>query len=69
MASNNPPIQITGTLPTLGSQLKVDWPFAIALLVCIAGIQLGLSALAVYADWWNRTYLLKERRLYTRLES
>lgn len=58
MATNNLSIQISGTLPTLGSRLEVTWAYAIALLVIIAGVHSALLASAIYADWWNRTHLL-----------
>ncbi|MCJ1268370.1 hypothetical protein MMC22_008258 [Lobaria immixta] len=58
MATNNPSIQISGTLPTLGRRLEVTWAYAIALLVIIAGVHSALLASAIYADWWNRTHLL-----------
>ena len=58
MASNNPAIQTLGQLPTLGSRLKVTWAFATALLVSIAGMHSVLSAVTIYADWWNKAHLL-----------
>ena len=58
MASNNPPIQIPGYLPTLGSRLEVTWAFAIALLVSIVGMHSVLSAASIYADRWNKAHLL-----------
>ena len=58
MASNNPPTRIPGTLPSLGSRLKVSWGFAIYVLVCIAAVHSALSALAFYANWRNRIHLL-----------
>lgn len=61
MATNNPSIQIPGHLPTLGTQLEVKWAFAIALLVCIAGVHSALFASTIYADWWNQTVLLNPR--------
>ena len=56
MASNNPPIQIPGWLPSLGSRLKVSWGFAIYLLVCIIAVHSALSALAFYVNSRNRIH-------------
>lgn len=60
MASYNPPIQIPGHLPTLGSRLKVDWPFAFSLLICIAGVHSALFAFTMYTDWRNKNFLLNQ---------
>lgn len=56
MASNNPPIQLPGWLPSLGSRLKVLWGFAVYLLVCIAavhcfGFLCKLAELDSFAEW------------------
>ena len=69
MGSNNPSIQIPGHLPTLGSQLKVTWSFAIALLVSILGFHTLLFALAFYGNCWNTTRLIGKRQTgqYTRV--
>ena len=38
MVNLNPPIQFIGTLPTLGYQLNVQWPYVIALSACIVAV-------------------------------
>ena len=57
MALKNPPAVISGSLPRLGSRLKVDWVYATAVFACIAAVHSALSTLAIYIDWWNRTAL------------
>ena len=60
MASNNPPAVIPRSLPRLGSRLKVDWSFAVAVFACIAAAHSALSALTTYIDWQNRTLVVNE---------
>ena len=57
MASNNPPIQIFGMLPRLGSRLHVSWDFAIGLLVCVGAVHCSLSALAFLVNKRNRNHV------------
>ena len=61
LASKNPPTVIPGSLPRLGSRLKVDWAYAIAVFVCIAAAHSALSALATYIEWRNRATLLANK--------
>ena len=67
MAANNPSLRLPGSLPTLGSRLKVDWNFALILLLCIAGCHFVLFGLAIYAHWWNKMNLLELRGHLRRL--
>ena len=50
MATKNPRISMQGTVPYLGSRLKVLWGYAIPLLVSIAGVHLALFVTVVYAS-------------------
>ena len=58
MGSNNPTTRRPGQLPTLGSRLEVKLPFAISLLVFVAGIHTILAAAAIYTNHWNKSHLL-----------
>ena len=64
LGSNNPPATIHGSLPRLGSHVDVNWAFAIALLVCIAGVHTVLSLLAFRARSWNEAHLLSQNEVY-----
>lgn len=68
MATNNPTIRIPGNLPIPGSRLKITWAFAIALLVCIAGVHSLLFLLAIRADRWNRNHARDESEQFTSAE-
>ena len=68
MATNNPTVQIPGNLPILGSRLKINWAFAIALLICIAGVHSALFILAFNADRWNRHHTRSESEQLTNVE-
>jgi hypothetical protein len=50
MATKNLQVQIEGTVPYLGSRVKVYWPYVFALFACIAGVHLALLASAIYAS-------------------
>ena len=69
MANNNPTIRISGNLPIPGSRLKVNWPFAIALLVCITGVHTALIILAIQADRWNGRHVRNDSEQLTSFEN
>ena len=47
LAFRNPPLQVPGLVPYLGTSLKVYWKYALALCGWIVAVQLGLS-ISVY---------------------
>ena len=55
--SRSPPIQIPGTVPNLGSRLVIFWPYAIPLLVAIAGAHFTLSFSVI---WFTRHVIVKD---------
>ncbi|KAL8829650.1 MAG: hypothetical protein Q9191_001901 [Dirinaria sp. TL-2023a] len=50
LVTRNPQIAMQGTVPYLGSRIRVLWGYAIPLLVSIAGVHLVLFATVVYAS-------------------
>ena len=48
MAYTNPYIKAPGTVPYLGSRIKVHWPYLVALLVGIATVHLLLLVGSMY---------------------
>lgn len=47
MAYRNPPIQVPGLVPYLGTSLNVNWEYVVPLCVFIIAVQLALS-IAIY---------------------
>ena len=50
MVARNPPIQMDGNVPHLGSKLSVKWKYFEALLACIVAVDslvIALSYLAI----------------------
>lgn len=52
IAYKNPPIQVPGLVPYLGTSLNVYWEYVVPLYVCIVAVQAALSIVVYvfYAD-------------------
>ena len=57
LASRAPQIQLPGTVPHLGSELQVFWPYAIGLLVAIAVTHFGISFFVI---WFTKHVIVKD---------
>ena len=55
--NSGPQIQIQGTVPYLGSQLQVFWPYAITLLIAIAGAHFVIAFSVI---WFTRHIIVKD---------
>lgn len=57
MASRNPFIDVNGLVPHLGSSVKIQWHYLVALIICIDGVHLLLVVSAISIA---RTVIIKD---------